>query len=66
MLYIKNNSGRDIYDHKSEFTFIENELLTPKEFEVFMPSFSEKLFQKVNISKNKTCTFFSVRFEDKE
>lgn len=66
MLYIKNNTGRDIYDHKSEFTFVPNELLTRKEFEVFMPSFSEKSFEKVNISKNKTHRFFAVRFEDKE
>ena len=63
MVYIKNTTGHDLYDHKSEFTFIENELLTKREFEIFCPSLSMKGLSTINISKNKTCRFFGVRFE---
>lgn len=63
MLYIKNTTGRDIYDHKSAFTFIENELLTEEEFSVFCPSLNKSAFTKVNVKQSKTFTFFGVRLE---
>ena len=63
MLFIKNTTGRDYYDHKSEFTFIENELLTEREFNIFCPSLSINLFTKVKVKKCDTYKCFGVRFE---
>lgn len=64
MIYIKNTTGRDYYDHNSEFTFVQNELLTEREFNVFCPSFSPKLFTKVKVKKRNTYKFFGIRFEN--
>ncbi len=63
MVYIKNTSNRDYYDYKSEFTFVPNELLTEREFDIFCPSLSPSLFTKVNVKKCNTYKFFGVRFE---
>lgn len=63
MLYIKNTTGRQFYDHKSEFTFVEDELLTVKEFEIFCPSLPLAAFTKVHVKKADTYTIFGIRFE---
>lgn len=63
MLYIKNTTGRQFYDHKSEFTFVKDELLTAKEFEIFCPSLCLANFTKVHVKKRDTYTMFGVRFE---
>lgn len=63
MLYIKNTTGRQFYDHKSQFTFVEDELLTMNEFEIFCPSLNIVNFTKVNVKKADTYIFFGVRFE---
>lgn len=63
MTYIKNNTGRQFYDYKSEFTFVEDELLTEREFEIFCPSLKIENFTKVHVKKADTYMFFGVRFE---
>lgn len=65
MIYIKNTTGRCIYDHKSQFTFVEDEILTMSEFEIFCPSLNLADFTKVNVKKKDTHTCFGVRFADK-
>lgn len=63
MRYIKNTTGNDIYDHKSEFTFISEELLTEEEFSVFCPSLNKSMFSIVNVKKSNVNEFFGVRKE---
>lgn len=63
MMYIKNNTGHDIYDHKTEFTFIDGELLTEEEFSIFCPSLDKTYFPIVNLKKSSVFMFFGVRLE---
>jgi hypothetical protein len=63
MIYIKNTTGHDIYDWQSQFTFLNNEILTEREFQIFMPLSKPQDFTRINIPKSKTTRYFGVRYE---
>lgn len=54
---------KEVYDYKTGYTSIENELLTPREKAIKFKVLSDKCFEAVNVSKFKTYWFFGARFE---
>ena len=62
MLYYKVIKG-DIYDSKTGYTTILNELVTKSEKAKFFPSIKENCFKLCDIDIQKTYIFFGTRFE---
>jgi len=53
----------DVWDYRTGWTTIQNEILTPIERERKFPSLSSKCFEKVEISRARTYWSFGARFE---
>lgn len=63
MKYFKVKVG-NIYDNKSEYTTIENELCTLRERKNMYPSLPDRVFEKVSMPSSHTHFLFGARFED--
>lgn len=62
MKYYKVIKG-DIYDRKTQYTTIPNELLTPKERKKMFPSLSNSCFEETEVNKKNTWYGFGGRFK---
>lgn len=51
-----------VYDHKTGYTTVKNELLTEKEKDKRFPTLSAKCFTQIEANPNATYMFFGARF----
>lgn len=56
---------KDAYDYFSKLGIVENELLTEKERNRYVPYLQDCLFEEIEISRNDTFINFGVRFQVK-
>lgn len=56
---------KDAYDYFSKRGIVENELLTEKERNRYVPYLHDCLFEQIDISKRDTYTMFGCRFQIK-
>ena len=65
MKYYKVVNG-DVYDRKTGYCTVLDELVTEKERMRYFPNISNDAFECVNISKSKIYFLFGARFELKD
>lgn len=54
---------REVHDYFTGNTTIVGELLTQKERDTKFRYLNDTIFEKVNVSKKKTCWIFGARYE---